>query len=179
MQTCLDTGVLSKQAYADCEKDGLVVSDLVFLDPCGDKMFRSEKHVCVEPDGEDEACTTQKLGDGVKCMDPGMLKQLAFEACLGMDLELVDLLYDTSDCGGKPRIATYTCCPKIPEPPPAEGVCKSSTIGDGINCMELGIVKKDAMAACGAMGMALVDYLPSGDCPMGKASSAAINCCIE
>lgn len=179
MLVCLDTGALSEQAQRACEKEGLVASELVFLEPCGDKLFRTENHTCVEPEAEDEACITQKLGDGSKCLDPSNLKQLAFESCLAAGLDLIDLTFDPSECGDKPLFATYTCCPKNPEPPTGDSVCKSSSIGDGVNCLEVDVLKKDAMTACSMGGMSLVEFFPTGDCPVGKGVAAKFVCCTE
>lgn len=176
---CFTKEDLKKRAAATCEKNGLVLSDIYYINPCKDGLFQHAEHECAEPIPEEDPCQTGTVTDGDQCVDPGQLKMLAYTACKMAMLDMVDFTYTTGDCGWKTRQATYTCCPfPTPEPQPPM-VCQDETIGDGVTCMDPGKLKEDAYYLCQGLGQVLMDIVPLMDCPNGLSSWAKISCCKQ
>ncbi|TKC92097.1 hypothetical protein [Polyangium fumosum] len=185
LASCATPETWKGRAELDCDENGLVLAEITYLDPCGDGLFRSAEHECAEPDPEVDVCTTDTVGDGATCQDPSLLKDMASQACQLAGQQMVDFQYTTGDCGGMTRQASYTCCPPIvdpppPEPPPSEPpplVCQSGALGDGVTCLDNGLLKDMAYAACKELGLSLADLQIAGDCPAGQASKVGFSCC--
>jgi hypothetical protein len=181
MAPCYTQETLKKRAAATCEQGGLVLSDIVYINPCKDGLFQHAEHECAESAPEEDSCTTGTVSDGDQCVDPGQLKNLAYTACKMAMMDLVDFTYSSGDCGWKTRNATYTCCPvPTPDPPPSPPpvmVCQSETIGDGVTCMDPGKIKEDAYYYCQNLGLNLAEIWPAPNCADGQSSLAKITCC--
>ncbi len=180
--SCATPETWKGRAVLDCEESGLVLAEIVCLDPCGEGLFQSAEYDCAEPDSEGDTCMTDTLGDGVTCNDPGVLKDLANETCKLSGLEMVDFTYTTDDCGWMTRQASFTCCPVVPVPepplPPAAPVCKPGALGDGVTCVDNATLEQNAVAACGESGLVLSEIQVSGDCPAGQGSTVGFTCCV-
>lgn len=163
-------------ADLDCSEKGFALVELTLLDPCGNGQFRQETHECAET--ELDACVTVSLGDGTTCQDPGQFKTLAYEACSAAGQQLTDLVYDMSDCGGKTKMATFTCCTPAPQQAPANPPsCYEMTTGDGSICKDYGTIKLESSDLCAIKGGYLFDLKFGGECPDGQASNVSIVCC--
>lgn len=179
---CYTKETLKKRAAATCEDSGLVLSDIMYINPCKNGLYQYAEHECTEIVPDEESCKTGTVSDGDQCVDPGQLKMLAYTACKMAILDMVEFTYATDDCGWKTRKATYTCCPfPPPEPPPASPplVCQNETIGDGVTCMDPGKLKEDAYSLCQGLGQMLMDISPLMDCPNGLSTWAKISCCKQ
>ncbi|HVK67659.1 MAG TPA: hypothetical protein VM694_24405, partial [Polyangium sp.] len=181
--SCATPETWKERAELDCDENGLVLAEITYLDACGDGLFRSAEHECAEPDPEVDVCTTDTVGDGVTCQDPSMLKDIASQVCQIAGQQMVDFQYTTGDCGWRTRQASYTCCPPIVDPPPPSQppppplVCQSGALGDGVTCLDKGLLKDKAYAACNALGLSLADLQTAGDCPADQASKVGFSCC--
>jgi hypothetical protein len=173
---CQSPDVLKSAAYLDCSDQGLTLSEIVLLEPCGEDLYRSEKHECTEVENEPDGCTTDTLGDGKTCVDPISLKTAAFETCNAAGQQLADVVFDFGDCGGMATFVKYTCCtPDLPPNPPA---CHESVPKNAPSvCRDIGLMKQEAWELCSAEGNNLVDYKTWGDCPPGQASELVAICC--
>ena len=162
----------------DCDEIGMILSNIEYLFPCGDGLFRDEEHECAEGPADEETCTTDTITHGGACMEPELLKMVAHEKCKSAVKDLVDLTYFTEGCGWKVRKATYTCCPFVSEPPP---VCQIVGMGDGVTCMDLGSLKQEASVLCNKLGQTLTDiqHVTNGSCPDYHAVKAEITCCKD
>lgn len=172
---CYAPDSLKKSADLDCSEKGLLLSELTLLEPCANGLFRRETHECIET--ELEACFTDTLGDGKTCQDPGNLKMLAYDKCVGAGQQLTDLVYDMSDCAGMVKMAKYTCCAPSIEPPPNPPSCQKLPPVESAVCKDLGTLKLEASDLCAADGGYLFDMQLAGDCPGGQASTMYVACC--
>ncbi|MDC0744572.1 hypothetical protein [Polyangium mundeleinium] len=178
--SCATPETWKERAELDCDENGLILAEITYLDACGDGLFRSAEHECAEPDPEVDVCTIDTVGDGVTCQDPSKLKDIASQVCQIAGQQMVDFQYTTGDCGWMTRQASYTCCPPIvdpPPPPPPPLVCQSGALGDGVTCLDKGLLKDKAYAACNALGLSLADLQTAGDCPADQASKVGFSCC--
>ncbi len=171
---CSPPDVLKQEASLDCSQKGQTLSEMTYIDPCGNGQFRHEHHECIETDLE--ACFTDKLGDGTTCMDPGEVKKLAYEICLKAGQQLTDLASFSDDCAPNVRQVQYTCC-KPTNPPPPAPTCYKIPAKEITTCTDLGALKQAAWDLCTLENKNLVDLQTWGDCPGGQASQLVAVCC--
>jgi hypothetical protein len=170
-------------AYAECEAEGLVLTDLKLLDPCGDEMFSGVEAVCAapvnDPPGEPPPgyCTGMAVGDGTTCEPPEYWKLFADKTCSAEGLFLVDV-YPSQDCGdGLSTMAKILCCGDVapPAPDPAPAPCLTFEMAPA--CSPADEVKGEAKAQCESKGLFFTDMKVIPDCPNGGISYAAVLCC--
>jgi len=103
---------------------------------------------------------------------------IAYEACSAKGQQLIDLSIDTTNCGGKAKMAKYTCCTPAPQqPPPNPPSCDEIPQGDGSTCKDMSTIKQEAVDLCTTDGGSLFDLKFGGDCPNGQASKFVAVCC--
>lgn len=173
---CQSAESFKKSADFDCSEKGFALAELTLLEPCGNGQFRGETHECAET--ELDACYTDTIGDGTTCFDPGQIKTLAYETCLAAGQQLTDLVYDMNDCGGKTKMATFTCCTPAPQQPPSDlPSCYEMTPADASTCKDYGALKQDGSDLCALKSAYLFDMKFEGNCPDGQDSIAVVVCC--
>ena len=173
---CQPPDFFKKSADLDCSEKGLMLTEITLLNPCGNGLFRHEKHECVET--ELEACFMATLGDGKTCQDPGNFKLIAYEKCTAAGQQLTDLVYDFDNCNGMVKMAQFTCCtPAVEPPPPNPPSCYKLAPIDYSTCKDIGMMKQEASDLCMAEKGYLFDMQYAGDCPAGQASQLFVACC--
>ncbi|HTN83356.1 MAG TPA: hypothetical protein VL242_06715 [Sorangium sp.] len=133
-------------------------------------------------------CTSGVLGDGVTCQDPNALIEQGVPICEELGLVLRDLQVDKADyavCDGKVLQANYLCCPaweappvEPKEPPPPDPPCATTgVVGDGTTCEDPNAMKDEALALCQAQGLPLSHFDASVAPCAGGALKATYACC--
>lgn len=181
-EVCQSATTLKLMASAECESEGLVLSSLTLLAPCGGDMFGGAEAECSKPANEvneEEAyCEGLLVGDGTSCEPPEHWKKLAYDACLGEGLNLVDLFYHQDCSEGKSSLAKVLCCTNVPPPepdPPPSSPCVTVEIFPA--CTPPPEVEAEAKKQCFEQGMGLSWFKLVPDCDGGGVSHAAFQCC--
>lgn len=179
--TCESYSTWKSLAHAECEADGLVLTDLRLLDECGDGMFGGVEAVCAGPANESEPgpgyCEGMIVGDGTTCEPPEILKLFAEKSCLAEGLSLADI-YLHEDCeGGFSSMAKVLCCSEVapPEADPPPSPCVSFDMKPA--CTPASEVEAEAKAQCQSKDLFVTEMKMSADCGNGGVSYAAILCC--
>jgi len=189
--TCVDPGELKMEASLLCEQAGLVLVDIKYSDGgCGGQTSEASYSCCVapppppvDPGPDPGTCMIGEVGDGVTCENPDDLKLEASLLCEQAGLALTDFKYADDGCGGQTRMASYACCaaaaapPPPPAPEPDPSTCVGGVVGDGATCVDPGVLKEAALAACLQAGLDLYDFEYSDDACGGQTQEASYTCC--
>jgi hypothetical protein len=136
-QACKPAEEWTKLASALCTAKGSSLSQVTFAEGCQPGSFRFTKYVCCEankpppPPAPPPVCVTEKIDDGKLCVEPGAIKERAFDLCAARKLVLTDLGIDGDCTPDRPGVASVTCCapaevqppdpqPKDPQAPPPD-----------------------------------------------------------
>jgi len=142
-------------------------------------------------------CTSDSLGDGKSCLDVGLVKEKAAQACEVRGLSLGDLSVD--DATGKcATSAKYACCKTDPTPDPGgtgkgDGTdpgkggaggggtgqaCTVTSLGSPDSCADIGTWKDDAVKTCSLQGGASLAQFDVADvCGSNLFRFVKIECC--
>jgi hypothetical protein len=130
-------------------------------------------HPPKDPNGDPTVCTDVVLGDGVTCT--AGFKDEAIAACDAQKMVLAGL-YEPADCPGGSTSAKVHCC--VPGGGGGQQAsCTGFAIGDGVTCTADADIKDQALTACAAQGMGLVNLWEAFDCPGGESTIAKVECC--
>lgn len=126
-------------------------------------------------------CTGVVAGDGTTCLDDAALLAAAQAACDAEGYIAVEI-GPAFDCDGAgSTMAKVWCCDEgepgeVPPQPPASGPSPAGGFGDGVTCTPNGDLHQLAEDACAAMGLALIDFYTTDDCPGGASHYAKYIC---
>lgn len=178
--TCESYSTWKTLAHAECEAEGLVLTDLRLLDECGDGMFGGVEALCAGPYVEPEEfppgyCMGMVVGDGTTCDPPDLWKLIAEKSCLSEGLTLMDV-HPHQDCeGGLSSMAKVTCCSEVA--PPDENPPPCVHIEMKPACVPASEVEAEAKIQCEAQGLFLTNIKLAPDCGNGGISYASALCC--
>lgn len=130
------------------------------------------------PDQAASSCEAEALDFGDKCLDPGDLKEMAFELCDAKGLVLTGLDSAASCGSGGVALAKVTCCPPGP-PSPADPywACKPVSAGDEITCVDPALLEKQLSALCASWSMSSAKVEVAVPCSDGSAAAVEGLCC--